>query len=87
MIQARPPICPYCRQPMKLFRTVSKAASPLFVFHCSPCNHTTTKQQQQPPVRDLSPEVAEEAGRPGPQLTADQIASASQARRRPANSL
>lgn len=65
MIQVRPPICPYCRQPMKLFRTVSKAASPLFVFHCSPCNHTTTKQQQ-PPVRDLSPEVAEEAGGPGP---------------------
>lgn len=25
MIQVRPPICPYCRQPMKLFRTVSTA--------------------------------------------------------------
>ena len=46
MNEDRPPICPYCRKPMKLFRTISKAISPLFVFHCSPCNHTTTKQQK-----------------------------------------
>jgi hypothetical protein len=28
VIQVRPPICPYCRQPMKLFRTISRAAPP-----------------------------------------------------------
>ena len=49
MIQVRSPICPYCRQPMKLFRTVSKAASPLFVFHCSHCNHTTTNSSSSHP--------------------------------------
>ena len=31
---------------LKLFHTISKAVSPLFVFHCSPCNHTTTKQHK-----------------------------------------
>jgi tRNA(Ile2) C34 agmatinyltransferase TiaS len=48
MNQLRPPVCPYCRQPMNLFRTISKGPSPLFVFHCSRCNHTTTKEQKLP---------------------------------------
>jgi hypothetical protein len=34
----------------ELHRTISKAASPLFAFHCSRCNHTTTKQQKLPPT-------------------------------------
>jgi hypothetical protein len=46
MFQARPPVCPYCCQPMNLIRTISAAASPLFLFHCSRCNHATTKQQK-----------------------------------------
>jgi hypothetical protein len=48
MIQVRPPICPHCRQPMKLFRTVSKAASPLFVFHCSPLQSHHDKEAAYP---------------------------------------
>jgi hypothetical protein len=31
---------------MNLIRTISAAASPLFLFHCSRCNHATTKQQK-----------------------------------------
>jgi hypothetical protein len=43
MIQA--PICPYCRHPMKLSHIISKTAFPLFLFHCRPCNHTTTSSR------------------------------------------
>jgi hypothetical protein len=43
MIQAR--ICPYCRHPMKLSHIISKTAFPLFLFHCRPCNHTTTSSR------------------------------------------
>jgi hypothetical protein len=60
MIQVQPPICPFCRRPMKLSRTISKTAFPLFLFHCRPCNHTTTKQQK------LAQPAVCEPGRRGP---------------------
>jgi hypothetical protein len=49
----------------EVFRTISKAVSPLLVFHCSSCNHTIAKQQQSPQaVRQVPREgqrVTEEA--------------------------
>ena len=60
MIQVHPPNCPFCCRPMKLSRTTSKTAFPLFLFHCRPCNHTTTKQQ-----KPAQPAVCE-PGRRGP---------------------
>jgi hypothetical protein len=50
MNEDRPPTCPYCRRPMKLLRSMSEAASPLFFFfHCSACNHTATKRRPASP--------------------------------------
>jgi hypothetical protein len=37
----------------EVFRTISKAVSPLLVFHCSSCNHTTanSRSRRKPFVR------------------------------------
>ena len=43
-----PPLCPDCREPMKLVRTIAHISSlpELFVFYCSRCKQAETKVQE-----------------------------------------
>ena len=83
MIQVRPPICPYCRQqavPHRLKSSFSAVCLPLLTLQ-SHHDKAAAATRSRP-----FPRSRRRSGRPWTQLTADQIASASQARRRPARS-
>jgi hypothetical protein len=61
MIEDRRPICPFCRKPMKLFRTLPMLGvlPPLHVFHCVSCNHTTTKEEKPPRAEQRKEKAAQ----------------------------
>jgi hypothetical protein len=44
-----PPLCPDCREPMKLNKTIPHVAGlpELFVFYCASCKQAETKMQDQ----------------------------------------
>jgi predicted amidophosphoribosyltransferase len=44
-----PPLCPDCREAMKLIKTISHVAGlpELFVFYCASCKQAETKMQDQ----------------------------------------
>lgn len=44
-----PPLCPDCREPMKLVKTIPQIGglAELFVFYCSHCKKAETKVQEQ----------------------------------------
>jgi len=43
-----PPLCPDCREPMKLVKTIDHVSGlpELFVFYCSRCKQAETKVQE-----------------------------------------
>jgi hypothetical protein len=44
-----PPLCPDCRAPMKLIKTIPHVVGlpELFVFYCASCKQAETKMQDQ----------------------------------------